>query len=237
VPTSLSIPSRFNGPPTSANGGYTSGLFASLIDGPCEVTLRAPPPLDTPLTLSPSEHGGAVLMQDATLIAEASPRAFALELPDPVGFDDATVASRAYPGFHSHPYPTCFVCGTDREPGDGLRIWPGPVEDRRIVAAPWIPTTDLCRDGVVDSRFVWAALDCPSWFGFVSFAREIPPVLLGRMTVALARPPRSDQRCVVVGWSTGGEGRRIECASMLLDEQGACLAHSKSTWIALKSPA
>ena len=34
------------------------------------------------------------------------------------------------PGLTSHPFPTCFACGTDREPGDGLRIFPGPVAGR-----------------------------------------------------------------------------------------------------------
>jgi len=231
----LLIASRFCGPPTSANGGYTSGLLANLIDGPSEVTLRSPPPLDTPLTLSRSETGAVILMQGATLVAEAAPRPFELALPEPVDFEEAVTASRAYPGFQSHPYPTCFVCGTERAPGDGLGIWPGPVEGRNVAAAPWLPTSDLCRDGLVEAPFVWAALDCPSWFGFVSFAEDVPPVLLGRMTLALNRRPRGDRRYVVVGWSRGREGRRIECGSMLLDEHGECLAHSKSTWIALKS--
>ena len=234
--TTVSIPSRFCGPPSSGNGGYTSGLLASLVDGPCEVTLRAPPPLDRPLSLARTEDGGVTLMQDATLVAEATPRTFELELPAPITYEEAEAASRAYPGFHSHPYPTCFVCGPERKHGDGLLIFPGPVEGRRLVAAPWLPTADLCRDGVVDARFVWAALDCPSWFGFVSFAEEVPPVLLGRLTLRLKRQPRSEQRCIVVGWTTGREGRRIECGSMLLDEHGDCLAHAKSTWIALKSP-
>jgi hypothetical protein len=236
VPT-VTIPRRFCGPPASANGGYASGLLGSLIEGPCEVTLRAPPPLDVPLSVARTEQGGAVLMQDATLIAEATPREFELELPEPVSFERAEIASRAYPGYHAHPYPTCFVCGPERKPADGLRLFPGPVEGRRVVAAPWLPTSDLCRDGAVDTRFVWAALDCPSWFGFVSFADEVPPTLLGRLTLRLNRRPRGDQRCVVVGWSTGRDGRRIECGSMLLDDSGECLAHAKSTWIALKSAA
>lgn len=231
----MTIPARFCGPPSSANGGYTAGLLSGLIEGPCEVTLRAPPPLDLALTLSRTQDGGAALTQGGTLIAEASPRAFELARPEAVSVDEAVSAARRYPGFQSHPYPTCFVCGPDRREGDGLRIFPGPVEGRPIVAAPWIPSADLSHDGVVDARFVWAALDCPSWFGFVAFASDAPPVLLGRLTLASNRLPRSGERCVVVGWSTGREGRRIECGSMLLDEQGECLAYAKSTWVALKS--
>ena len=41
----ISVPAMFNGPPGSANGGISAGLAASQIDGPAEVSLRAPPPL------------------------------------------------------------------------------------------------------------------------------------------------------------------------------------------------
>ena len=41
------IPRRFRGPEASANGGYTCGTIAELVDADVvEVTLRKPPPLD-----------------------------------------------------------------------------------------------------------------------------------------------------------------------------------------------
>ena len=46
------IPRRFNGPPASANGGYTCGLIARYVGGPAAVSLRSPPPLDTALALT-----------------------------------------------------------------------------------------------------------------------------------------------------------------------------------------
>jgi hypothetical protein len=228
------ISPKFCGPPVSANGGYTAGLLAGLVGGPCEVTLRAPPPLEVPLDLALSPTGGAVLRQDATLIAEAESRAFELELPEPVSWKEAVAASQRFIGFDKHPYPSCFVCGTTRAPGDGLRIFPGRVEGRKVAAAPWRPTVDLCTDDVVEARFVWAALDCPSWFGFASFADDVPPILLGRMTATLQRRPELEERCVIVGWSLGREGRRIECGSMLLGKDGEAIAHAKATWITLK---
>ena len=42
----VSIPSRFNGPPLSGNGGYSCGVLAAFIDGPAQVRLHVPPPLD-----------------------------------------------------------------------------------------------------------------------------------------------------------------------------------------------
>lgn len=46
----LTIPARFNGPPGSANGGYTCGRVAQLVGAEeVEVSLRTPPPLERPL--------------------------------------------------------------------------------------------------------------------------------------------------------------------------------------------
>lgn len=52
----LVIDARFNGPVGSGNGGYTAGLVASRLAAPpghtAQVTLRVPPPLDTPLRVT-----------------------------------------------------------------------------------------------------------------------------------------------------------------------------------------
>ena len=46
----LTLPRRFRGPLTSANGGYASGRLAAFVDADAvEVTLRLPPSLDTSL--------------------------------------------------------------------------------------------------------------------------------------------------------------------------------------------
>ena len=47
----LTIPSRFCGPPGIGNGGYVCGRIAAYVDGPATVTLRRPPPLDTPMAV------------------------------------------------------------------------------------------------------------------------------------------------------------------------------------------
>ena len=47
---SIVIEPRFRGPARFPNGGYTCGLVAGLLDADTAgVTLRLPPPLDTPL--------------------------------------------------------------------------------------------------------------------------------------------------------------------------------------------
>ena len=83
----------------------------------------------------------------------------------------------SYPGCGSHPFPTCFACGTDRAEGDGLRIFPGPVADQdgaTRVAATWTPHPSVAEDfhAYVDDHraprwpLTWAALDCiGGWAG------------------------------------------------------------------------
>ncbi len=228
------IDARFRGPPTSANGGYTCGLLAALIPGTAEVTLRAPPPLDVPLALTRRDDQSVVLTQGEQLIAEAQPIELALAPPDAVSFAEATEAARGFPGFRDHPYPSCFVCGPQRAQGDGLRLHPGPVRGRQVAAAPWIPTPDLCAaDGAVLPRFVWAALDCPSWWGHASFAPIGPRILLGRLALELKERPRAGECYVVLGWPLGRTGRRIFCGSALVDAEGRHLAWARATWIEL----
>jgi hypothetical protein len=238
----LVIAPRFCGPPDCGNGGYTAGCLASLVSGAAEVTLRAPAPLATELVHERRGDGAVLRTGEGTLIAEATPVSFELPLPRPVSFDSARHASEAFVGFHEHPYPACFVCGPRRsaEQGEGLCLFPGAVaqavSDPPVVAAPFVPARDLCDDeGKLRPEFVWAALDCPSWFGHAAFAERTRPILLGRLAVHIVRRPAVHERCVVLGWGLGQEGRRIACGSALLDADGACLAYARSTWIELKS--
>jgi hypothetical protein len=47
----VTVPSRFNGPPTSGQGGYACALLAAHLEGPAAVSLRRPIPLDEPLEI------------------------------------------------------------------------------------------------------------------------------------------------------------------------------------------
>ena len=48
---SITIPRRFNGPNDSGNGGYVGGLLGKRFAGPAAISLRLPPPLETPLDI------------------------------------------------------------------------------------------------------------------------------------------------------------------------------------------
>jgi hypothetical protein len=216
----ITIEGRFNGPEGSANGGYTSGLVAELLGGGAEVTLRAPPPLDRPLDVERDE-GRVRVLDGARIVAEAVPAEIELELPEPPSYEEAEEASSRYPGFEEHAFPTCFVCGPAREPGDGLRIFAGPLGDGRV-ASPWVPTE-------VEAKLVWAALDCPGAIA-VGFP-DRRETLLGRFAVRIDELPEAGERCVVVGWPLGEEGRKLYAGTALYGDDGRPLAWARATWI------
>lgn len=233
----ININRRFRGPPASGNGGYSCGRLAAFIDGDAEVTLRRPPPLEQDLTVR-SESGGTVALYDGEhLIATASPANVTVELPAPAPtFDQAVAASRRTFDPDVHKLPMCFVCGPDRDPGDGLRIFCGPLSADDCdwsgpVAAPWVPepyTADA--SGNVAPEFVWASLDCPTAYAAGS-RQGFPTILLGRQAVAIERPPKVGERCVVTAWLLRREGRKYFAAAALFGEDAAFLARCKATWI------
>ncbi|HUJ29240.1 MAG TPA: hypothetical protein VLW85_24640 [Myxococcales bacterium] len=227
------IEPRFRGPPGSGNGGYSCGVLGITFPGPAEVTLRVPPPLGKELRVE-RKGDKALLMDGEAVVAEGAPATLELEPPAPVSFDEAVKASRGYPWHTGHPYPTCFVCGPQRGEGDGLRIFPGAVEGRKAAAAPWVPDPSLASEsGAVRPEIMWAALDCPGWYGFMCFHEWSGMVLLGRLAARIDRLARAGERCVAAGWFLGREGRKIHTGSALFSG-GELLALGKSTWIALR---
>jgi hypothetical protein len=239
---SVVIEQRFCGPPKSANGGYVCGLLAAHIDGDAEITLRAPPPLGERLDIAANEHGVELRQGETTL---ATGRSALMDIPEIPLVNLATAeeaVGRSYDDSR-HPLPTCFVCGPARADGDGLRIIPRPLQMRPdpgcrtgAVAAPWVPYANLAAaDGYVATEFIWAALDCPSGFAGVGAwhlgMTGTEPILLGRMIGRVASRPRPLDRCIVVAWPTGRDGRKLFASSALLSSDGQLLAVAQATWL------
>ncbi len=223
----ITIPSRFCGPPGTGNGGYTAGLLARMLDGPVEVTLRAPAPLDRPLTVDATGEG-ARLLDGADLVAEAHRTTIELDVPAPVSFAEATAvgARSPYRDEAIHPFPRCFACGPARAPGDGLRLFPGRVDGTDTFAVGWVPTE-------VDDLTVWAALDCPSGVLIYLDAEHPPPHVLGRIAVRIARRPSVGAEHVITSWLRHRDGRKVMTASVLHDAAGELCALARCTWIGL----
>jgi hypothetical protein len=227
----LSIARQFRGPPNSGNGGYVCGLVGQFIDGPAESTLRAPPPLETPLNVVRDGAGVRLMHRDA-LIAEARPSQPTVIPPASPGVEAAERASRNYLGFKDHLFHSCFVCGTSRTAGDGLRLFPGPVRDG-MVACAWTPSAAFADgEGRVADLFLWAALDCPSYWSLPSAG--VTRAVLGRLTAEITARPRADQTLVVAAWPLSSSARKHRAATAIYDADGAVLARAEAMWIDIK---
>lgn len=217
---SLLIDAEHCGPTSSGNGGWTAGLLAAHLPvAPAvTITLRSPPPLGRPLDVR-AASGGRTLHDGDRLVAEAQPA----DPPDPVPPVDAAAAAAAepaYPGLVRHPFPRCFVCGP--EAPSGMRLSPGRTAPGRT-ACTWTP-----GDEHTTHAHVWAALDCP---GGWTEDLEGRPMVLGRITAAIHRAPRADERLVVVGVLLDRAARTTRTATSVYDAAGEPVGRAAQTWV------
>ncbi|HEY8216083.1 MAG TPA: hypothetical protein VIH82_03045 [Acidimicrobiia bacterium] len=243
TPIPVVIDHRFCGPDWSGQGGYSCGLVGVAAGNPAEVRLRRPPPLDQPMQLR-EEHEGVMLFdQNDCVVAEGwSIEELDVVVPTPPvthaeaqAAADAYLASAMQPG--GHPFPRCFGCGYEREPGDGLRIFAGPVPGREgLFASPWVPDASLLSDVGAGSdelpdEITWAALDCPTGAPVIPKLTPDEAIVLGTMSAHIVRRPRVGYRYVIMSWLEQREERVAWGAAALLGERGDVLATSRGTWV------
>ncbi len=231
----VTIDARYRGPAESGNGGYSCGVLARALDPlRAEVTLRLPPPLDRPLDVETA--GGVAVMRDGdAVVAEAiGIDDFVLDVPAPVGLDQAAAARDSSPMQHDHPYPECFVCGPARGARDGLRVTCGPIGES-VVASPWRVDESILDDsGEVPPEIVWSVLDCPGGIAGMLMP-DLGVSVLGRLAVRIHRPVEPGSTCVAMGWPIDREGRKFLAGSAVFSAEGDLLADARATWIELKS--
>ncbi|HPU29101.1 MAG TPA: hypothetical protein PLM71_02130 [Syntrophorhabdaceae bacterium] len=226
------IDKRFCGPSTSGNGGYVCGLLASFIDSPgAIVRLLKPIPLDTELEIQ-KKAWGIILVEGDTVLAVARPSRITFEPPLCPDYKEVKAASEKYRGFISHWFPDCFVCGPHRGPGDGLRIFPGPIEGSDLIGCPWIPDASLASKSnskYVSTEFIWAILDCPGAFTFPEPVGEV--ILLGELQAEILKSVSIGERCVIVAREITHKGRKHHTVTALYGESGACCAIGIGTFL------
>jgi hypothetical protein len=237
VSETVLIPRRFNGPPDSGHGGYSCGLVGVLAGNPAEVSLRVPPPLERELTIERSD-GSVVARDGETVVAEGRSTELDLEPPEAIGIEDAEAANARGLEFMQevgHPFPTCFVCGPEREPGDGFRVFVSRLPGREdLYGASWTPDPELAgANGMVLPEIVWAALDCPSSGPGVNWGKG-PPCVLAWMAAALDAPVRAGEPHALLAWPVEIDGRKRHTGVALYDADGRVLARARALWIELK---
>lgn len=227
----ISIPQRFNGPLSSGNGGYCAGVFAGLVDGSAAVNLRRPVPLGVPLDLVEASWGEIHVKDGDELIAEVQPAPPpALEVPEPVGVEQARAAMQRYRGAAEGVFSQCFVCGRSRR--DSLGVFAGQVDGRPLVASSWTPADwPTGEDGSTPPELVWSVLDCPTVFATFLDSDSDPAAFLVRFNVELRAPVPAGEEHVVIGWPVAREGRKHRAGSAVLSASGEVLAVAEALMI------
>jgi hypothetical protein len=224
VAETLSVPRRFNGPTGRGQGGYSSAAVAGFVEGPAEVTLRSPVPLDTALEVV-RENGSVRVLDGETLVAEAaSIEPLDLEVPGPITTEQAAAARERYRGSTDDLFSHCFVCGVARD--DSLGVFAGAVGGRALVASPWTPpgwTADDSRN--VRPEFLWAVMDCPAYFAV--YPDEQPVSFLARMTAQVDEPVIAGQEHVVMSWPVSEDGRKRTAGAAVVSAEGRVLATAR----------
>ena len=138
-------------------------------------------------------------------------------------------AREDYRGLAHGLFSRCFACGRARD--DAFGVFPGPVERRELVASPWTPpdwTAD--SDGHVLPEFLWAALDCPTYFALYT-SGELPLSVLARLTARVDAPVAVGEEHVVIAWPLEAEGRKRHAGAAVLSPEGETLAVAQALLI------
>ncbi|MCA1727677.1 MAG: hypothetical protein LC722_08535 [Actinobacteria bacterium] len=239
----IAIGPQYYGFPGVGFGGYVSGRLAAFVGDSAQVTLRRPPPLEREMLVEAGADGRVMLMDGETLIAEAVAGPPDVAVPEAVGLEAAAEASQRFVGWRTHPFPMCFTCGIDRAADEGLRVFPGPLDDRRAAAATWVPDAAFADDnGRVRDEFVWAALDCPTYWGMfpggLGPGNEGAPdgtlvLTTGRLHTAVVGSVAAGAPHVVMGWPVSTEGPKYLGGAAVFTADGELRAFSVGTWLPL----
>jgi hypothetical protein len=228
----LIIDPRYNGPNTSGNGGWVAGSLARLLGaGSVSVSLRAPAPLGTPMSVRWQDDGAITLENDGILIADAAVVPLELDVPTAPDPDEAeaagALASKVSAQKANAPYARCFGCGLARS--DGLRIVPGPVGNVGMVATNWTPPR--LTDASDQLEVTWAALDCSAGFAWMPRLPAGTAIVTARMTAVIDEPLQVDQRYTVIGWPIARDGRKLHAGTAIFNADGKVQARSRQLWL------
>ena len=216
----VTIDRRYRGPRTSANGGYTAGLLGSRLGDAAEVTLRLPPPLERPSTVP--RDGERLLLEDGdALVAEAvagDPGVSAPTPPSPAEAEAAAAGIGAW-GRRSSPSASSAARARTAAASASTRARPRPRRARRDD----LGCARRRARGRLGGDRLPRRLRCSRSRGGVA--------VLARMTARIDRLPAEGERCVVVGWPLGEDGRKLHAGTALYGARGDVLAVSRQLWI------
>lgn len=234
----IRVPSWFQGPTGSGQGGWTSAKLAELVGQPVTARLRAPIPLEVDLEVRATAEGWVARHGDSVIV-EAAPWQPDVAHTSPIPLEQARQARARFPvPPEDHPVPFCFSCGLQP---DAMHVHAGPLgEHPERYATDWTaPAWAAGADGAVDPAVLWAALDCTAaWYACCHPRRR--RAVTAQLAVEVLRPVSVGEELALVSWSGDGredwDGRKRSAASAAFDPTGRLVARSRSFWVALPEP-
>ncbi|TGJ98365.1 hypothetical protein EHQ53_01165 [Leptospira langatensis] len=233
---------RFCGPPKTGNGGFTAGILVEAVGtNAAEIRLLNPTPVETSILME-SEKGERGTLYDDSKKALATLRSIENEdfpeyaLPVIPDLEDAKKISAFYPGFTTHPFPTCFVCGPKREVHDGMRIFVGPAPEQigfeNLMLGHWLPdNTVSSHDGFVRDAAIWGALDCPG--GFAAVLGEPQLIVLSKIRGKILERPKIEENYTVASWRLQKMSRAFKVMTAIFQSDSKRLvAIAEALWLA-----
>jgi hypothetical protein len=128
-------------------------------------------------------------------------------------------------------YPNCFGCGPAVHEGEGMWVFAGPISERGLVAAAWVPSNSFAgADGAVLSVYVWSALDCPGGLARRQLLSSEPAVT-AYLAVQQWEPVLAGNSHVVIGCLVRNTGRKSFVGMAIFDQGGRLCASSEALWI------
>ena len=234
----ITVPDNYCGPSNVGNGGYMSALLARYIEGTAQINLRAPAPLDKPLTVEVFPENRARLRDGETLIAEGMAGEVNLTPPPAPDWEAAHAASLRSPMRTNHPYANCFGCGPERGPTEGLHIFSDQDNGQLTNIGTWEPHAGLAPTGQpVPDEMIWIALDCgngslpaiPAWERW----GKNTLVVTGMISASIEGRVIVGERYTTRSWLVETDGRKTHMGTAVYDAQGGPVARARSLWMAL----
>ncbi len=236
---------RFCGPPKTGNGGLTAGILVEAVGtDTAEIRLLSPTPVETSIIMESEKGQRGTIYSDskkvlATLKSIADEDFPEYKLPVVPDLVDAKKISAFYPGFTTHPFPTCFVCGPKREVNDGLRIFVGPAPEQigfeNLMVGHWLPDqTVASQDGFVRDAVIWGALDCPG--GFAAVLGEPKLIVLSKIRGKIIERPKIGENYTVLSWRLQKMTRAFKVMTAIFkSDSKRLLAIAEALWLAPRS--
>jgi hypothetical protein len=84
------------------------------------------------------------------------------------------------------------------------------------------------------SEFVWSALDCTGGFAVMPLPERLA-IVLGELCTSIVGTLQASERCVVIGWSLGTEGRKRFAGSAVYDARSQLVAQARAVWFEVPS--